>query len=192
MRLKLDTRSLTISLNQVFVRRPAYLVLALVVAIVVLFIMLWLRNLSLLGYFLSLPVFSLRAKLALAWSGWQFLGTNFSTLGQVVAISVVALMGVNIALLTYYLKRRVKGARAGGTTLLGSLVGLLGIGCASCGSVILSLVLGFSASTSFLGFLPLHGLEFGLLGLTMLLISAYQLCRKIQNPLVCVIDNGRL
>ncbi len=179
------------SITQVFLRRPAYLVLALVVAVGVLFIMLWLSNLSLLGYFFASSAFSLKTKLALAWSGWQFLQTNYSVLGQVVVVSVVVLMGVNTALLTYYLKRRLKGARVGGQTLSGSLLGLLGIGCASCGSVILSLVLGFSAASSFLGFLPLHGLEFGFLGVALLLLSILQLSRRIQDPLACGVDRAR-
>ncbi len=191
MGLKLDTHSLATSLSQVFLRRPAYLVLAFVVAAGVLFTMLWLRNLSLLGYFFSSPAFSLKTKLALAWSGWQYLQTNFTVLGQVVAISVVALMGMNTALFTYYLRRRVKGARAGGTSLFGSLAGLLGIGCASCGSVILTFLIGFSAASSFLGRLPFKGVEFGFLGVALLLLSILQLSRRIQDPLACGVDRAR-
>jgi len=69
--------------------------------------------------------------------------------------------------------------------LLGAIVGLVGVGCASCGSVILSSVFGFTVAAGILTFLPFKGLEFSFVSLIFLGMSIVWLGRKISRGIAC-------
>jgi uncharacterized membrane protein len=62
---------------------------------------------------------------------------------------------------------------------------VFGIGCAACGSVILTAILGIAGTGALLTWLPLHGLEFGVVGIILLSFSIYYLAKRINDPLVC-------
>ena len=101
---------------------------------------------------------------------------------------VAVLFGINIALLTYYIRRRQEktGNTKASLASLGGIVSAgLGIGCAACGSVVLTSLLGMFGAGSLLLLLPLHGAEFGIVGLILLLVSIRYLIKRIQDPLVC-------
>jgi hypothetical protein len=68
---------------------------------------------------------------------------------------------------------------------LGAISSVLGIGCASCGSVILtSILLSFGAlSSSYV--VSILGLSFSILGVILLLVSNVVLLRKIRAGNVC-------
>ncbi|MBI1984556.1 MAG: hypothetical protein HYS60_00380, partial [Candidatus Wildermuthbacteria bacterium] len=95
------------------------------------------------------------------------------------------LFAVNIVLVVFYFRRRAKLQQAAGLSFAGALSGLLGIGCAACGSVILSSVFGIGATASFLSVLPLKGQELGILSVIILSASIYLVYRKINDPLIC-------
>lgn len=63
--------------------------------------------------------------------------------------------------------------------------GFVGIGCASCGSVILASVLSLVGAGGVVFLLPLHGVEFNLLAIALLSYSAWRLAKKLRDPLVC-------
>lgn len=170
---------------RVVFHRPSYIILGIIVAVFLLLLAIWLPNLSFLKYIISSSTYSLSSKLNILWGSLGFLKTNFTPLTRLLAILVVILSGINIALLSFYIKNRIKIETDAGTGILGTITGLLGVGCASCGSVVLSSIIGLGASTSFLGFFPLNGAEFGIFGILLILFSIYLLAKKIQNPLVC-------
>lgn len=128
-------------------------------------------------------------------------GEKFSTLFQAMATSLGALpaatlavsaatailFGMNVAMLAYHLKRKVKLERSIGTSFAGVVFGILGVGCASCGSVILTSFFGTAAALGVLGVLPLKGLEFGLIGIAILTASVLHLSKKIADPDACQI-----
>ena len=60
------------------------------------------------------------------------------------------------------------------------------MGCAACGSVILTAFLGTIGAGGLLLLLPFHGAEFGIIGLLLLCASIRYLIKKIAEPLVCV------
>lgn len=113
------------------------------------------------------------------------LGVNTSITGKILMLTVTITAGISIAMLVYYLKRRIKLDIAIGTNVFGILAGIVGIGCASCGSVILTSAVGLSASGAFISFLPLQGLEFGLVSLVLLVWSIWSVSKKIQKGLAC-------
>jgi len=72
-----------------------------------------------------------------------------------------------------------------GMSALGVATSMLGVGCASCGSVVLTSFIGFGSATAVLGFLPFRGQEFGFLGIGILLFAISLTIRKINQPFVC-------
>ncbi len=164
-----------------------YALLALLSSLLIILISVWLPNKSLLGYIFSASNLSWVEKFAFLLGSFGILGSNFSFFSRSVIIILALLSGINLAFLVYFLKSRIKSAAANGLGFLGIISGLVGIGCASCGSVILSSIFGFTAASGWLGFLPWQGVEFAVFGLALLLFSIFLLAKKIQNPLVCKI-----
>ena len=63
--------------------------------------------------------------------------------------------------------------------------GALGIGCAACGSFILTATLSSVGAASALAILPLRGGEFGILSVILLATSLVVVSNKIAEPLMC-------
>ena len=93
--------------------------------------------------------------------------------------------GINLALLVFYLRKRLAVGREVGASAGGLIVSALGVGCASCGSVLLTSLLGFSAGAAALAALPLQDAEFTLAGIGLIVASIAMLAKRINDPLVC-------
>lgn len=167
----------------------SYITLAFFVALVILFVSIWLPSRHILIYFFTSGNFDLGDKMELIASSLDFFRLNFTFSSKIITIILSILAGINIAMLVYFIKKRLALRRAAGAGVLSILGGFLGIGCVSCGSVILSSIFGLTATASFIGVLPLKGLELGLLGILILLLSIYILARKIRNHVVCEVKN---
>lgn len=172
-------------------RRPGYGILALAVAVAFLVFTIWMPNLSFITTTLTASRFSLPEKAGILWASLAALSTNFTPLSRTVTITLALLLGVDIALVVFYLRTRVRLDRAAGMGIGGVIAGLLGVGCASCGTVILSSVLGAGAAAGFLNLLPLQGQEFGFLGIALMLGGIAITARKIEQPLTCAIPKRR-
>ncbi len=146
--------------------------------------------LAVLGALGSLTAFSVSQNPDLAWFAltgplalgdrvtillelYPFLGTVFSPTVGAVLVGVAALVGVDVALLGYHLARRGPSARSSGSGLVGVVFGILGAGCAACGSVVLAGVLSLVGGAGALTALPLDGLEFALVGAVPLVLSVF-------------------
>ncbi|HAH03972.1 MAG: hypothetical protein UV78_C0013G0005 [Parcubacteria group bacterium GW2011_GWA2_43_17] len=169
-------------------RQAQYICLAVFVAVAVFLVSLWLPSLDLLRFIVASDFLSFLVKLKIFWGTLGLLQTNFSAPVRVVVIGLSALSGLNAALLVFYLKRRIVKDKAGGLGFIGIFSGLLGLGCLACGSVVLTSLIGFSATAVFIGWLPFGAQEFGWLGLILLLISIHLIIKKIQNPDNCKIN----
>ena len=97
------------------------------------------------------------------------------------------LTALNFMLLTLYMRNRIRQERLIGTGIAGMLIGIFGVGCASCGSVLLSSFIGVSSTIAFLDVFPLNGLEFALLGIALLLFSSWTLVKKLQGKDACAL-----
>ena len=97
------------------------------------------------------------------------------------------LVGIQTALLILYIRQTAKLQQTTGITFLGTAASMLGVGCASCGSVVLTTVFGFSSMVVILGLLPLKGQEFSIVGVGILLLAIKQTMMKIDHPAVCAI-----
>lgn len=175
------------ALQKVF-RRPAYVILALVVSALVFVFAVWLPNIRLVAGIVSSPDVPLSSKIELPLSLLGSIATNFTLLSASYTIVIAILFGVYVAMITYFLKRRTKEVGKSGvaTGFLGIGSGVLGVGCAACGSLILT-SLTLVGAGGVLAFLPLGGSEFGILGALLLAFAVYVIAKQIQNPLVCKI-----
>lgn len=176
------------ALHTIF-RRPTYTLTALAVAWVVFSVAVWLPNMTLIARVVASPNSSFWSKVEFLFSLYGSIGTNFTLLSATYTVLIALLFGINIALFTFYIrKQRSIGGDAQPvlTAGVGGLVsGFLGIGCAACGTFILTTLLSVFGATAILAYLPLGGGEFGILGVALLSYSVYALVQKIKAPNVC-------
>ncbi len=131
---------------------------------------------------------NLGVKLSFLASLYGSLITNFTLISAGYLLTTAILFGINISLLIYYIRRQqVKSDNiAAHLTSLGGIVSAtFGIGCAACGSIILTALLTTFGAGGLILWLPFHGVEFSVLGIILLCFSVYYLSKKISNPLVC-------
>ena len=164
---------------------PTYIVLALILSTLVFVFSVWLPNWELIRNVVFSSNTAFFDKITFLWNSLGAITTNFSGSSATLLVVISVLFGLNISLTVYYFKRRITFQKAGGMSVAGMLVGLIGIGCASCGSVILATFLGVGAAAAFTGFLPFGGQEFSILAIIILVVSLYITGKKIADPLVC-------
>lgn len=173
-------------LSRVF-RHPSYIALSVGVALVVFAFVVLLPNFSLLAQVLPSQSIELSNKISLVFNLFQSIQTNFTTLSATYTILIAILFGMNVALFAYFIRRQkalIKSTNSAAS--IGGLVsGLFGIGCAACGTFILSWVLGFIGIAGVISYLPLGGEEFGILGVVLLVYSVVATANKINSPQVC-------
>lgn len=179
-------RNLRAALGQVFAH-PSYIALAGALAIVAFLLAVWLPNLGLLGDVFFESGAPLAAKLGIALSLLGGIGTNFSPLTAGSTIAIAVLFGISAAMIVYLLKQR-RVAAAGQNIAIGSdavASGVVGIGCAACGSLILGGVVPVLGTAGALALLPLNGAEFGILSIVLLFVSLLLISRNIAEPAAC-------
>lgn len=176
------------ALEQVF-RKKGYVLLALGGSLAAYVFAVWFPNFRLIGTILTSDA-SFAGKLELPLSLLGSITTNFSPLAAASTIIITVLFGLNIALLAYFLNHRIADVRQSGaaTGFLGVVSGVLGTGCAACGSFLLINGLSLVGATSLISFLPLQGGEFGLLAIVLLSLSIYLTAKQITKPAVCAVD----
>lgn len=163
---------------------PRYAILVVVTAYAFLVLIGWLQNIRFFRYVLRSPAFTTFDAFSYLF-GLKGLGTSTTVTSTYLIIVIAFLTGINIAILTYYLKQRIALEKSIGITLAGTLIALVGVGCASCGSVILTSLFGLVVTTSIIGLLPFRGLEFLLFAVILVSFSIYAVAKKIQQPIVC-------
>jgi hypothetical protein len=139
----------------------------------------------------ALEVFKLNSlnfsrQLSLATATIFDIGNAFTVSTMILATLGSLLAGINLALAYVYMKTRGELLlKSGLYSGIGLVLALLGIGCAACGTALLSLVLGFFGFSTMLSVFPYQGQEIGYIGLIFLLIATYFLSRKVSAPNVC-------
>lgn len=116
--------------------------------------------------------------------------SSFPDMPLVSAISVfsmIALLAINtvLAFVLFKKSRAVVGGAEVGTGLLGVLIGIFGIGCASCGSILLATILLSGGGVS-LAIINTLGILFAIGGPVLLLLATLLLFRKLGRVEVCI------
>ena len=167
--------------------RPAYAGIAFGVAVVVFTFSIWLPNWRLILTVIPSSIISLPDKVILFWNLYGSIQTNFTLVSASYTIAIAILFGINIVLFIHYIKIR-QGPLSGSTSALGVgglISGFFGVGCAACGTFILTALLGLVGGAGLITLLPLGGEEFGILGVALLGYAMYSIIKKIKEPLVC-------
>lgn len=168
---------------------PRYLILTLGVAFVVLSFLIFVPNRMLVWFGLSQGGGGVVADLGFLLAFYGSLLTNFTPLAATVAVVTALLLGLNVALLIYYVRLMRGGKRSvfvvSGLSIGGLVSAVFGIGCAVCGSIILTSVLGLVGASGLLLLLPYGGEEFSFLAIGLLLYATTLLLRRIEAGRVC-------
>ncbi len=176
------------ALQKVF-SKATYVFTALVASAVMFAFAAWLPNVRLIAAVVSSADASFSQKLGIPISLLGSIATNFTVLSASYTIAIALLFGVNIAMVVYFLRRKISEVKQTGITtgFLGIASGVLGMGCAACGSFLLTSGLSLVGASGILAFLPFAGVEFGIIGVILLSASIYLTAKQIQNPAVCKI-----
>ena len=178
-------------IKRVFIR-PFHTLLAVFVAALTLSVLLLLPNKAVLTDVLQSSVVSFSAKVSFLLSLYGSLGTNFTLFTAAYTVLIAMLLGINVSLLWYYGARARRLSAVDRTitfTGIGGFVsGLFGIGCAACGTILLAGIFNLLGIAWLITYLPLHGAEFGVIGVGLLLFTSYTLAKRINDPLLCMIE----
>ena len=176
-------------LRQVFTE-VRYILLAATTGLAVFIVATWLPNLGLVWQIVtsgSVPLAD-KAEILVALIG--SIGTNFTIFSALSTIAIAVLFGANVAMIAYYfgMRRQLvrQAGQAGTVASLGGLAsGFFGVGCAACGTFVLSPALSFIGASGLIALLPFGGEEFGALGVAMLGFSLVLTAGKIGDPVAC-------
>ncbi len=179
-----------VSASKKVLRNPWYPIIGVIAGILLLLVAIWLPNLSFIGSTMASGYLSFGEKAGILISSLSALGTNFTPLSRALTITLAVLFAVDAAFLAFYLRTRFRLERSAGVGIGGVILGLLGVGCASCGTVVVSAFLGAGATAGFLNILPLKGQEFGFLGVGFMAFGIVLTARKIESPAACDIGDA--
>jgi len=174
------------ALQKVFSNR-SYIILAVAISIVVFAFAVWLPNFSLIITVMASSSVSFVEAINVIFSLFLSIGTNFTIVSASYTIAIAVLFGINIAMLKYYVTTRRGSFRGkGGALGIGGLIsGVFGIGCAACGTFLLTSALAIFGAAGAVAFLPFGGEEFGILGVVLIGYATYWTAKKIEEPIVC-------
>lgn len=94
---------------------------------------------------------------------------------------------INIIVLVIYFKRQRKVLNKGSlaATSAGMVLGMFGVGCVSCGALVLAPILSYLGLLGALELLPFAGRELVIVGLLLVIASTVYLLKKLNQPLIC-------
>ena len=168
---------------------PAYTGVAVVAGVASLALFVFSQNLSLVSFALTGPL-PLENRMTILLEQFPFVGTSYTLVTGLALLVVAGLVGANVSLVTYHLREHRVGLKQGSGSLVGVVLGVVGAGCAACGSAILAGVLSLVGATGLLTAFPYEGLEFSGLAVLALLLSMYWLADGMRGGEIrgCPID----
>ncbi len=162
--------------------KPRYIILALLLALILMGLLVWLPNINLVGAVLQGNL-GVGQKLMFVLNLFLALPFTYGKAQATYTVIIAFLFGLNAGLLVFYMNvnRAILTSKHSMSTAGGLLVALLGLGCASCGALLLTPLLG-TAVASWLLVLPYQGMELSVLSICIILWSTHTLVKKIDNP----------
>ena len=161
---------------------PRYIIWAVALAILLVGLLVWVPNIKLIGAVLQGGL-SLGAKLSFILGLYLALPFTYGNTQAIYTIVIAILFGLNTSMILYYISQN-KGAFAHKSmwAQVGAfMVAVLGLGCASCGALLLTPLLGTALAGTLL-LLPFDGMELSVISIAIILWSMYAVAKKIDNP----------
>lgn len=178
-------KHLVTSLTLIVRRKDSRLVI-IISTIVFLFLLLLVGNGKSAYEIFSFESLPLVRRLSLAMTTLFDITSIFTAGALILAVLGSFLGGINISLAYTYMRLRGEVlVHSGLYSGIGLLFAFFGVGCAACGTALLSVVLGFFGFSAMLSMLPYQGQEIGYVGLIFLCIATYTLAHKVAVPNVC-------
>lgn len=169
------------------VRQPRYALLLLIMSWIAFTIAVWWQSFDLIRTVALHASFTETLLFMLTQYGRIL--SNFTGIAALYTSLIALLFGLQITLLTYYVRRAraaASGVGSASAVSVGGVVsGVLGIGCAACGTFVLTSLLAVVGAGGLVAVLPFAGQEFGFLGIGLLLYANYLLLHKLSQPFVC-------
>lgn len=120
---------------------------------------------------------------------WTILYTSFTQMsggGVAYLIILSLLVGLQGTLLVFLIKQRATTLGALSRGIWGMVLGMVGIGCSACGSVLFVTILSlFIGTGNALALFTQWGLVIGIGGIGVLLYAIFFTLRMIEKPAVC-------
>lgn len=159
---------------------PLYATLAILYAMTALSIFSVSQNLALVYFLLTGPLaFADRARILLDL--YPLLGPLYRPVTGIALVGVAVLVGVDLALVTYHVREHGLSTEGSSGSAVGVFLGVLGAGCAACGSAILVGILSLVGGAGLVTLLPLEGLEFTLIAAGVLVLSLFWLADGMRG-----------
>lgn len=167
--------------------KPAYIAITIATAFTAFALTIWLPSLAFITSVLGNTNVFWGDKIIFLFSLLGSITTNFTFLSALGTVLIALLFGVQISLIVYLLRSRslALAGRSAATSGAGMGVGLLGVGCAACGSLVLTAIIPVIGASGVLALLPLRGAEFSLLGAIIIAVSIFFTVRRMTRPAVC-------
>lgn len=135
----------------------------------------------------KIPGIGITRKFELFWD-YSFLSFfNISRAEQFLVLALSTLTTLNIILFIIFARRQQQMLlkRSFVASLSGMFFGLFGVGCLSCGVLILAPLVTFLGLGAHLANFAQHAITISYIGMVLVIISSLYLLKKISDPLVC-------
>lgn len=166
--------------------QPLYTLIAFITGLFVFSMAVWLPNVSLIQTVLMSGTATILEKLRFLGSLYGGITTNFTFLSGTYTILIAVMFGIYLALLVYFIQKERQSIGISSVAGVGGLMGgFLGIGCAACGTFVLTSFLTILGVGTAVSFLPFGGQEFGIIGVILLLVAIRAIVQRIRVSRVC-------
>lgn len=176
-----------VSVVKLLYLKPAYFLLAATVSIVFYQFIFWFLNLGLLQYLLTSPFLTIGDKLELLIGSYSGVFRLPISPLAITLFAVSVIQGITVAALVYTVRRERLMQRGlmkdfGGTGIAGAL-SVLGLGCAACGTSLVTPILTFFFTTSSAAVAEEIGLYSAVLALVVSLVTVYLAGLRLSSRL---------
>lgn len=167
--------------------KPGYAALGAVVSVLFYELIFWFLNLGLAQYLMTTPFLSFADKIGLILGSYSGIFTYpFSALSLILFL-VSILQGIAVAAITYTIRKERHANRSilkelGGTSIAG-IFSVLGLGCAACGTSLVTPLLTFFFASSSIALAEAVGLYAAVIALIVALITVYFAGLKLSAKL---------
>lgn len=175
------------SLIKLLYFKPVYLLLAIGVSVVFYEFIFWFLNLGLLQYLLSSPYLTIQDKFSMLTGSYTGIFTLPLSPLALILFVVSIFQGISVSALVYSIRQERSVNRSflkdfGGTGVAGAL-SVLGLGCAACGTSLVTPILTFLFATSSVAVAEEVGFYSAVLALIVSTITVYLAGLKLSSRL---------
>lgn len=146
-----------------------------------------LPNYKIISDFLVLDTISVFRKIELIFE-YSFVGLfETSVFSFFVTLFTTLFLSLNLVSFYFFYKRQEVVFKNKGfvASVLGIFLSLFGVGCLSCGALLIAPLFSFFGIASVLDFLPFGGVGVSVLGLVLTVFSFFYILKQISKPLMC-------